>query len=53
MDDTKYLKLAISRSSESVNQGHFPAGAAVVADYLGEPPTFSTISGDATDFRTC
>jgi guanine deaminase len=50
-NDTQYLKLAISRSNESTTQGHFPAGAAIVADYLGEPPTFSTISGDATDFR--
>ncbi len=46
-----YLKIAIARSRESAQQGRFPAGAIVVADYLGQPPFVSGISGDGKDFR--
>lgn len=52
MDDNHYPQMAITRSRQSVQEGRFPAGAVIVADYLGEPPTFGAVSGNGvTDFR--
>jgi guanine deaminase len=51
MNDEAYLRMAIARSRESVEEGRFSAGAIVMADYLGDPPIVSGISSNATDFR--
>lgn len=51
MSDTQCLQIAIARSKESATAGSFPAGAVIVAEDLGEPPTYSTISGNTADFR--
>jgi len=52
MDDNHYLQMAITRSRQSVQEGRFAAGAVIVADYLGEPPTFGAVSGNGlSDFR--
>jgi guanine deaminase len=51
MNDEHYLRMAIARSRESMQKGKFPAAGMVMADYLGEPPTVSGISGDETDYR--
>ena len=51
MNDEHYLRMVITRSRESMEQGKFPAAGMVMADYLGEPPTVSGLSGDDTDFR--
>ena len=51
MNDEHYLRFAIARSRESMQQDKFPAAGLVVASYLGEPPIVSGISGDDTDYR--
>ena len=51
MNDEHYLRIAIARSRESMQQGKFPAAGLVMATYLGEPPIVSGISGDSADYR--